>query len=261
MAPTLRERLNPARHPRTVPSADTRPSYHSTGEESERISAHPLVRTALTVYRRTAGRLVNVLFHMDLMAKTKNFDDVTWLGSPVWQNVLDLWTTQEALAEVRPKLLIECGTNRGGSALFYASMFDLMGDGEVVTIDLERMHDHEHPRVTWLIGSSTDPAIVEQVAERARAAAGPVMVILDSDHSKAHVAAELEAYAPLVTPNSLLLVQDGVIDTMPTGRPYRPGPLPAIHEFLAVHPEFQPDERLNGRFLITHHPQGWLRKR
>ena len=109
------------------------------------------------MYRGTVGRLVNSLFHMDLIAKTGNFSDVTWLGYPVWQNVLDLWTIQEAFSEVEPALVVETGTNRGGSALFYAHLFDLMGAGEVVTVDVERLHDISHPRVTFLVGSSIDP--------------------------------------------------------------------------------------------------------
>src|SRR5438132_10433130 len=64
-------------------------------------------------------------FFRDLVRKTKNFGSVTWLGQPIWQNVLDLWTIQETIAEVRPRLLIETGTNRGGSSLFYANLFDL----------------------------------------------------------------------------------------------------------------------------------------
>ena len=86
-------------------------------------------------------------------------------------------------------------------------------------------------------------------------------VILDSDHSQAHVAQELEAYAPLVTPGSYLLVQDGVIDTLPVFAHGRPGPLPAIHAFLRAHPEFEVDRAKSERFLITHHPSGWLRRR
>lgn len=212
------------------------------------------------MYHVSVGRVVNRLFQLDLMVKTKNFDDVTWLGLPVWQNVLDLWVIQEALSEIRPALLIETGTNRGGSALFYAGLFDLLRCGEVVTVDVERMHDLMHPRVTFLIGSSTSAEIVEDLQARSQAAAGPVMLILDSDHSAAHVTAELEALAPLVTPGSLILVQDGLIDELPTGRPYRPGPLVAVRSFLVRYPEFTLDDRLNGRFLITHHPSGWLRR-
>lgn len=89
---------------------------------------------------------VHLLFFRDLIKRTSNFGTVSWLGHPIWQNVLDLWTIQETIALVRPRLLIECGTNRGGSSLFFASLFDLMGEGEVVTVDIERLHDLSHPR-------------------------------------------------------------------------------------------------------------------
>jgi len=207
------------------------------------------------------GRPIARLFFMDLIGTTENFGDVTWLGHPIWQNVLDLWTIQEALAAVKPALLIETGTNRGGSAFFYANLFDLLGAGRVITVDVERMHALTHPRVTWLLGSAVEPGIVAQMQAAAKDAGGPVFVILDSDHSARHVAQELEAYAPLVTPGSYLLVQDGVIDTLPIFRQGRPGPLPAILDFLRRHPEFEVDRARGERFLITHHPMGWLRRR
>jgi cephalosporin hydroxylase len=215
---------------------------------------HPL-------YRRTAGSLVAKLFHGDLVLKTENFADVRWLGRRVWQSVLDLWTIQEAISELRPALLIETGTHRGGSALFYAQLLDALDEGRVITVDVERLHDLDHPRIMALTGSSTAREILEQVESAARDAAGPVMVILDSDHSEAHVRRELEAYGPLVTPGSLLLAQDGIIDELFMFRAGRPGPLPAIRAFLRAHPEFVADERLNGRFLASQHPSGWLRRR
>ena len=215
---------------------------------------HPL-------YRRTAGSLVAKLFHGDLVLKTENFADVRWLGRPVWQSVLDLWTIQEAISELRPALLIETGTYRGGSALFYAQLLDALDEGRVITVDVERLHDLDHPRIMALTGSSTAREILEQVESAARNAAGPVMVILDSDHSEVHVRRELEAYGPLVTPGSLLLAQDGIIDELFMFRAGRPGPLRAIRAFLRAHPEFVADERLNERFLASQHPSGWLRRR
>jgi cephalosporin hydroxylase len=128
-------------------------------------------------------------------------------------------------------------------------------------VDVQRLHDIEHPRVEFLIGSSVAPEILEIVRSRVATADGPVMVILDSDHSAPHVAAELDQYASLVSPGSLLLVQDGCIDTLPTSRNLRPGPLPAIRDFVSRHPEFEVDQERNERFLITHHPMGWLRRR
>jgi cephalosporin hydroxylase len=213
------------------------------------------------LWARTGRRPVARLFLNDLIARTSNFGTTTWLGAPIWQNVLDLWTIQETIAEIRPALLIETGTNRGGSALFYAHLMDLMGVGRVITIDVERLHQLDHPRIEFLQGSSTDPAIVESVERAAAEADGPVMVILDSDHAREHVASELELYAPLVTRGSLLLSQDGVIDKLWLFADSRPGPLGANRDFLARHPEFEYDRERNERFLITHHPCGWLKRR
>ena len=218
-------------------------------------------RTIDPLMRRALAGVVRRLFLKDLIESTDNFRHTTWLGQPIWQNVLDLWVIQETVAEVRPELLIECGTNRGGSALFYAQLFDLMGKGRVITVDVRKMHELSHPRVTFLIGSSVAPELVEQVRSASAAATGPVMVILDSDHSREHVASELEAYASMVTSGSFLLVQDGVIDVLPRFRRWRPGPLPAIRDFLESHPEFEVDRGRTSRFLVTHHPMGWLRRK
>ena len=220
-----------------------------------------LHRIARKLYKYSFAPLVRKLFFSELLFRTSNFWKVSWLGNPIWQNILDLWTIQETIAEVKPVLLIECGTNRGGSSLFFAHLFDLMGKGEIITIDVEKLHNLSHPRITYLLGSSTADEIVKQVQARATAAQGPVMVILDSDHSMAHVRKELECYAPMVTPGSFCLVQDGLIDTMPQFRPGRPGPLPAIEDFLRTNKQFEVDEERCARFVITHHPKGWLKRK
>lgn len=216
------------------------------------------------IHQRAARRVyqaVGDLYLASVVRRTNNFGDVTWLGQPIWQNVLDLWTLQEAISELKPSLLLETGTNRGGSALFYAHLFDLLGDGHVVTVDTESLHDIRHPRVEFLIGSSTSDMIIDAMSKAAHSATGPVMVILDSDHSRDHVRRELALYAPLVTPGSLILVQDGIIDASPVFRAARPGPLPAIRSFLEAHNDFYVDDRCDRRFLATHHPHGWLRRR
>ena len=176
--------------------------------------------------------------------------------------MLDLWTIQETIATLRPEVIIETGTFEGGSALFYAELLDRLGDaGRVVTIDSAPRSTPTHPRVTYLVGDSTSPAVIEQVHAVAAQASGPVMVILDSDHSEGHVARELEAYSPFVTPGSFLLVQDGAIDRLGYFRAFRPGPCRAIERFLVAHAEFEIDRERCGRFLITDHPDGWLRRR
>lgn len=220
-----------------------------------------LSRVFWSVGWKLIGPSVERLFFTALLIRTANFSRLHWLGTPILQNVFDLWTLQETMCELRPALTIETGTNRGGSSLFFAQLFDLMGtNGRVVTIDVRRQHDLSHPRITYLIGDSGSPEILDQVAALAAECGGPVLVILDSDHSKAHVARELDAYCGFVTPGSWILVQDGNIDTLSFFRSSRPGPLPAIHDFLARHREFAIDRDRCERFVITHHPDGWLRR-
>jgi cephalosporin hydroxylase len=212
-------------------------------------------------YRRRLAPLVHSRFYRDLIVATDNFRGLTWLGQPIWQNPLDVWNLQEAIAEVRPELFIECGTNQGGSSLFVAHLMDVMGAGAVISVDVRKLHDRSHARITDLLGSSTDTGIAAEVRARAAACAGPIFVMLDSDHSARHVAEELELYGPLVTMGSYCFVQDGVIDTDPLFADSRPGPLPAIEAYLSRHPgEWAVDERRASRFLVTHHPKGWLRR-
>jgi cephalosporin hydroxylase len=231
-----------------------------TGAVISRLRGRPLLAW-LKLWGKTGSGVAARAFHQDLIVKTGNFANTTWLGQPIWQNVLDLWTIQETIAEIKPALLIETGTNRGGSALFYAHLMDLLGTGRIVTVDIVKLHELEHPRVEFLIGSSTDDDIVEKVRKAAADADGPVMVILDGLHDGPHVAKELELYAPLVTPGSVLLSQDGIIDQLGMFADSRPGPLPANEAFLESHPEFEYDSERNEKFLLTHHPLGWLRRR
>jgi cephalosporin hydroxylase len=182
----------------------------------------------------------------------------TWLGTQALKNPLDLWVYQEIMAETRPELIVETGTWRGGSALYLASVCDLLGEGEIVSIDVAPMRDDypQHPRITYLAGrSSTDPDVLAEVS--ARAAGRRTLVILDSDHSQAHVEAELAAYAPLVPVGCYLVVEDSNIGRI--RKDLMPGPLQAVETFLARTDEFEID-REREKFLITFNPSGYLRR-
>ena len=209
---------------------------------------------------RTSAELAQA-FQAELIAKTENFGHIQWLGKPMWQSVMDLQTVQETIYEVKPELLIECGTYKGGSSYFFAQLFDLMGHGRVITVDIQKLHDFSHPRVTYLIGDCASAEIVQRVEKEVKQVTGPVMVVLDSDHTASHVSKEIQAYHRFVTPGSYLHVQDGVIDTQPKFASSRPGPLRAIEAFLAQNNDFELDAARSERFLITHHPKGWLKKK
>lgn len=219
-----------------------------------------VAQTLLRLLNRLSPRVLREMMNDTFVVRTDNYGHRTWLGNPIWQNINDLWVIQEVISRLKPSLIIETGTNRGGSSLFYAHLMDLLGHGRIITIDVEKLHEHYHPRIEYLIGSSSGPEVIARVQSAVQNTDGPVLVILDSDHSQSHVTQELGLYHPFVTPGSYLLVQDGIIDTLSRFAHARPGPLPAILEFLDQHPEYQVDAALCEQFPITHHPQGWLKR-
>jgi cephalosporin hydroxylase len=202
----------------------------------------------------------------------------TWMGRPVIQLPEDVMRVQEVIYRVKPDVLIETGVAHGGSLILYASLFAAMGKGRVVGVDIEirpqnRAAIEAHPlarSISLIVGSSTDDAIVDQVREHVRPGE-TVMVILDSNHTRAHVAEELEKYAPLVTPGSYIVATDGIMEDLwdvPHGTEgwKTDNPSEAARQFAAAHPEFvleQPAWDFNESKLehnITHWPDAWLRR-
>ena len=185
------------------------------------------------------------------------FQRTSWMGVPTLKCPLDLWIYQEILYEIRPDLIIETGTHLGGSALYLAHVLDILGRGEVVTIDINHAVRPQHPRIHYIQGSSADP---ELVADAVRGRSRDIcVVILDSDHSQAHVSRELEILSPYVTPGSYLIVEDTNINGHPTYPSFGPGPFEALECFLPDHPEFLVDSSRE-KFLMTFNPRGFVRR-
>lgn len=194
----------------------------------------------------------------DALYASNAWTEATWLGTQALKNPLDLWVYQEIMSETRPDVIVETGTYRGGSALYLASICDLLGAGEVVSIDVEPMRDDypRHPRITYLAGrSSTDPEVLAEVG--ARVGEGRALVVLDSDHSQAHVEAELDAYARFVPVGCYLIAEDSNIGRI--RKDLMPGPLQAVEAFLGRTDEFEVD-REREKFLITFNPSGYLKR-
>jgi cephalosporin hydroxylase len=194
----------------------------------------------------------------------------SWLGVPVIQYPQDLMALQELIWADRPDLIIETGVAHGGSAVFFASMLELLGAGTVVAIDIDiRRHNRAaieaHPlakRIVLIEGSSTDDAVVAAVAARARTARA-VLVVLDSNHTHEHVARELDLYSPFVKRGGHLAVLDTIVEHLPgpADRPWGPGNSPgsAVIAFLAKNDRFAVDTGVSDKLLITVAPGGYLR--
>jgi cephalosporin hydroxylase len=181
-----------------------------------------------------------------------------WLGVPILKSPLDCWVYQEIIHEQRPDLIIETGTDRGGSALFLASMCDLVGKGRVLSIDVRSSASVRHPRLTLVVGDSTSAAVLDSV-RAARRTAERCMVILDSDHHADHVGRELRAYREFVSVGSYMVVEDTNVNGHPVMSEHGPGPFEAVHAFLADDPDFEIDKSRE-KFLLTFFPDGYLRR-
>ncbi|NUS39209.1 MAG: cephalosporin hydroxylase [Lysobacter sp.] len=195
-----------------------------------------------------------------------------WMGRPIIQYPQDMIAMQEILWEVRPDLVIETGIAHGGSLVYYASLCQLIGHGEVLGVDIDiRPHNRKaieaHPmasRIRMLEGSSIERSMIERV--QAEAAGKRVLVVLDSNHTHAHVLAELQAYAPLVSVGSYCVVYDTVVEDMPPdafpARPWGVGdnPKTAVHEFLAGDGRFEIDRDIEAKIQITVAPDGYLKR-
>jgi cephalosporin hydroxylase len=216
----------------------------------------------------SAGRLWSEMgigvadaFHRLYYSDAKNtWENTRWLGITIEKFPFDTWIYQELLYEKQPDVILEMGTFEGGSALYFASMLDLIGRGRVISVDIQhRPGLPSHSRITYLTGSSTSDEIVAQIRSLTKPN-DKVMVVLDSDHHKAHVLEELRIYSQMVTPGQYLVVEDTNINGHPVnvglGWGY-PGPFEAVREFLASNSAFTPDLQRE-KFKVTANPGGWL---
>ena len=197
--------------------------------------------------------------------------EVTWLGIPIIQTPEDILMMQELIWKVRPDVIVECGVAHGGALMLYASILDLLGKGRVIGVDNEirkynRLALQSHPlsrRYSLIEGSSVERETLDIVKGMIQPD-DRVMVALDSNHTKGHVAKELDLYGPLVTPDSYMVVFDGVMEILtdaPNGQPgwTTDNPWHAVREFLDKHPEFEMDSYYN-RLKVTYCPGGFLKR-
>ncbi|MBO9659930.1 MAG: cephalosporin hydroxylase family protein [Chitinophagaceae bacterium] len=235
--------------------------------------------------KETADRIQKNGSNTELLEAAKAFNtesnraqysyNFRWMGRPVIQYPQDILAMQELIWDIKPDLIIETGIAHGGSLIFYASMLELVGKGEVLGIDIDiREHNkkeiEQHPmfkRITMIQGSAIAPETVAQVKEFAKDKA-VIMVVLDSNHTHEHVLEELKAYAPLVSEGSYVVVFDTIVENLPDNylpghkRPWGIGdnPMTAVREFLAANQNFEIDHSINNKLLISVAPDGYLKR-
>jgi len=213
-------------------------------------------------------RLVSDAFQvMYMYSNVWNGGNTKWLGVGVLNNPLDMWVKQELIFDVKPTLIIETGSSTGGSSLYFATILDQIGEGRIVSIDLQEKDSpmgkpsHKHKRVTFIKANSVGPTTIKNIKSMIKPK-DKVMVFLDSDHSMEHVFKELNLYGPLVSPGSYMIVDDTNLGGHPIYNPTVPGPGPygAVEKFMEGNKEFEIDISRH-KFFMTWSINGFLRKK
>ncbi|HEX5368933.1 MAG TPA: CmcI family methyltransferase [Dehalococcoidia bacterium] len=207
-------------------------------------------------------RPVTNAFHIVSYHSPDTWQKNTFLGYPILQGPIDLYLYQELIYRLKPAFILQTGIAGGGSLLYFATLLDLIGAptrAVVAGIDIDLSDSAltlTHSRIRMFHGSSTDPEIVSTVREALPPGTG--LVVLDSDHSCAHVRKELSIYSDFVGVGSYLVCEDTNINGHPVNPFWGPGPHEAMRDFLEHDKRFINDEPLWRRNLFTHH--GWMRR-
>lgn len=201
----------------------------------------------------------------------------SWMGVPIIQRPADVLALQEIVWETKPDVIVETGVARGGSVVFFASLLRMLGkpDGKVIGVDIDiRAHNRDtierHPMassIALIEGSSVAPETIQKVNAHIMDGAS-VMVVLDSDHSRNHVLAELRAYCNLVSKGQFLVAADTILGFIPPEKAPTyyskvllagDEPLAAVRAFLAENDSFALDP-INGKLIMSSSPHGYLRR-
>lgn len=190
-------------------------------------------------------------YHTRFLNKKNPFPK--WMGTEILKYPNDLFLYQELLFNNKPDFLVEVGTYKGGSALFFANVFDMIGKGCVISVDKDNLNPPEHPRIKYINGRATDKGILDKVKEII--GDKTVMVSLDGNHHRTHVKRQLRKYCNMVTQGQYLVVED----TVPHSKAESPGPKEAVEWFVKNNKKFK-QENLGDRFYFSQNPEGWLRR-
>jgi len=192
------------------------------------------------------------------------WDTTTWVGVKTLKSPSDMWNYQEILYTLRPCVVIEFGTRFGGSALFFAAVMRQIGNRfKVLSVDIDAESVSEKarndPDIELLTMSSVDSKVAERIAALRSENPGPAFTILDSDHRKDHVLAELKLLRPLLVSGDYLVVEDSNVNGHPVMPSYGPGPFEARDEYFCEFPDdYKFDTAREAKFGFTFATKGFL---
>ncbi len=221
--------------------------------------AHRYLRPAPGDYRKWSSMSLRdwLIYHQKDVVFKKSY----WMGKKAFKNPLDAWVYQEMLYEIKPDMIIEIGSAEGGSTLYFANLLDLIGKGNIISIDIDRSRfDCKHRRVIALTGDSSSPEMREKVSRLCRGK--KVLAIHDGDHSREGVLKDLRSYWDLVSVSSYFIVEDGIVDLFKPGDglgTYVDGPYAAVNDFLKENRNFTVDKERE-RYIMTYNPKGFLKR-
>jgi len=213
--------------------------------------------------RKLFSKYIGSIYHR-WYYKSKVWHGTTFLGVTTLKSVSDMWNYQEIIAELKPSLLVEFGTRHGGSALYFAMVLSAINAKcKVLSVDVDHSLvsplTRNHANIELMLSSSTDQKVRERIRELRRQYAGPVFFILDSDHSKDHVFAELMLVKDVTLAGDYVIVEDSNINGHPVLPRFGPGPYEAIQAYEQRFPgDYEHDEHRENKFGFTFAVRGFL---
>jgi cephalosporin hydroxylase len=195
------------------------------------------------------------------------WQNTTWMGVQTYKSPMDMWNYQEILVSLQPSVVIEFGTWHGGSALFFSSVMQQIGRPYlVISLDITASRISEKtkadPNIRLLTMSSASPEAQQSIKTLRQQYLGPAFAILDSDHSKQHVLAEMVNLRDILVAGDYLVVEDSNINGHPVAKSFGPGPYEAIQEYFRMFPQdYEHDFERERKFGFSFAPNGFLRRR
>jgi len=217
----------------------------------------PLYNFLNKIYYKITDR--NVYTDFNVRTIYMGHHNFTYRGIPTTKCPFDYALYQMIISEVKPDLIIEIGTLKGGSALYLGDLLDILGFGIIHTIDIKKNYEKvllKHPRIKLFTGGWENYDLKETRGFK------KILVIEDGAHTYECTMGAIKKFAPFVSINSYLIVEDGIVDELGMKKKFNGGPVRAIHEFLKDNINYKIEKKWCDFFgkNATFNVDGYLRR-